>query len=60
MGLIAWLFGGDVPQLEQHEDAAGLETLESGLGGGPVTSIPTRKTKTFNVTEKGGLIFYFE
>lgn len=58
-GLIAGLVEGAVPQLERHEDAAGLESMASDLRGGPVTSIPTRKTKTVSFSEKGGLSFFF-
>lgn len=57
---ITWLFEGAVPQLERHEDTAGLETLASDLGGGSVTSIPTGKTKTVSFAEKGGLIFCYK
>lgn len=60
MGLTAELDEGDVQRLKRHEDAAGLETLASGLGGGPVTSILTRKTKPVGFSKKSGLSFYSE
>lgn len=60
MGLTADLVEDAVPRLKRHEDAEGLETLASELGGGPLTAIPTRKTKPVNFAEKGGLSFCFE
>lgn len=58
--LIAGLVEGAVPQLERHEDAAGLESMASDLRGGPVGSIPTRKTKAVKFAEKRGLSFCFK